>query len=285
MKSGGTIVKSVILWLLVALIASLTGNAYLWRELTALTTVPVPARDPSGPDNTIPPPASGGSVSLLDSYNGLRQQVNRRLGLGRDAQTFITPENPAVAAVVKELTRASNGDPKEYWRNCELLYRWVVQNTLYVPDSCSPLLPEAVNGKIAWINDSWRMPEETLRDKAGDCEDLSALLTSLLLNYNRHVYGVWMVEVGNAESGHIGVVFPIEKGMITIVDPSIKYNTAAGDGLALTSRDARTELALWLERLGDRVPDARVKRVFSDTLYQEFTGTEDFLNWVATSVK
>jgi hypothetical protein len=161
----------------------------------------------------------------------------------------------------------------------------VVQNIAYVPDSYTPMLPESINGEIRWVGDFWRTPEETLRDKAGDCEDLSALLASLLLNYNKHTYGVWMVEVRNKDAGHVGVAFPIEKGMITVVDPSIKYNTAVGDGIVLSSKDARIAIGLWLERLQDKVPSAQVTLIFSDTLYREFTGTEDFLNWVTTNVK
>jgi len=256
--------------MLAALLASSTGNAYLWRELAVRSAATA---------------GSGESVSVPDLYAALRQRVNRRLGMGRDAPSFITPDDPSVAALVKELTRASNGDAKEYWRNCELLYRWVVQNIDYVPDSYSPLLPDAPGGEITWIGECWRQPAETLQDKAGDCEDQSALLTSLLLNYNRHTYSVWMLEIGNGVSGHIAVVFPIEKGMITIVDPSIQYNTAEGEGIVLSSREARAELTRWSERLEEKVPGAQVKRIFADDIYQEFTGNDDFLNWIAQGVR
>ena len=287
MKNGGFIGKIVFLVLFLALVASLTVNGYLWREITSLTSLPVSALVPgkSNPGTEATPPGSGERYSLLDRYAEIRKQVNRRLGLGRDAQTFITPDNPAVAAKVKELTTDYAGDPKEYWRNCEYLYRWVIQNIQYVPDSYVPMLPESINGEIKWANDCWRTPEETLGDKAGDCEDMSALLVSMLLNYNKHTYGVWMVELRNKDAGHVGVVFPIEKGMITVVDPSIMYNTAVGDGIVLTSKDAATAINLWIQRLQDKVPGAQVSAAFSDTFYQEFTGTENFLEWVKTNVK
>lgn len=256
MKTGGTLTKIVFLVLLVALVASLTANASLWREFTA-----------------------------LDRYAEIRKQVNRRLGMGRDAQTFVTPDNPAVAAKVKELTTDYSGDPHEYWLSCELLYRWVVANIEYVPDSYTPMLPESMNGEITWVNDCWRMPEETLKDKAGDCEDMSALLASMLLNYNKHTYGVWMVEVRNKDGGHVGVVFPVQNGMITVVDPSIRYNTESDGSIVLNAKEAGTAINLWLAALNDKLPDAQVVMVFSDTLYQEFTGTADFLTWVKTNVK
>jgi hypothetical protein len=273
MKKGETIVKITILILFIGLIVSLTTNVYQWREFLSVTTLPGVT-------------GSGERVSLVDRYAELRKQVNRRLGMGRDVQSFITPDSPAVSALVKELTTDYADDPKEYWRNCELLYRWVILNIDYVPDSYVPMLPENMNGEITWVNDCWRTPEETLRDKAGDCEDLSALLASMLLNYNKHTYGVWMVEVRNQNSGHVGVAFPIENGMITIVDPSIRYNTATAEGgTIMSSKEAGTAINLWLERLQDKVPGAKVTLVFSDTLYQEFTGTNDFLNWVKANVK
>ena len=94
-----------------------------------------------------------------------------------------------------------------------------------------------------------------------------------------------MVEVRNQGAAHVAVVFPIEKGMITVVDPSTLYNTAVGDGTVLTSVDAATAINLWLEHIKDKVPGGQVTAAFSDTFYRDFTGTGDFLNWVKATVK
>lgn len=281
MKNSQTVWKAVFLVLILALVASLIGNVQLWRDLSALTTVPVSAGGPGASSA-----GSGGSYSLIDRYNELRKQINRRLGNGSDTKSFITPDNPAVAAAVKEIVNGENmTDPIEYWRNVDHMYRWIVQYIDYVPDSYIPVLPETPTGEIKWVGDFWRMPEETLRDKAGDCEDLSALLASMILNYNKHTYGVWVVVVRNKDGGHAGVVFPIQKGMITVVDPAIKYNTATGEGVVITSKDADVAMNEWIARLQEKVPGAEVAVAFSDNFYQEFTGTADFVNWVKTTIK
>jgi hypothetical protein len=286
MKNNGTIWKAVFLLLVVALIASLTGNAILWRDFSALTTVPVAALKPgvaSGADSATP---AGERVSLLDRYAGMRDQINWRLGWGKDAQAFVTPDNPVVAAKVAELTSGDMSDPKVYWQNCEKLYRWVVQYIQYTPDSYFPVMPDSINGEIKWTADCWRTPEETIKDKAGDCEDMSCLLTSMLLNYNQHTYGTWVVIVRSKDGAHAGVVFPIQNGMITVVDPSIKYNTSLSEyGGVVNSKDAAVAMDDWLTKIQDKVPNAQVAAVFSDKFYREFSGTAEFLDWIKTNVK
>ena len=53
---------------------------------------------------------------LLDSYNELRGQVNVRLGRGQDARYFITPDDPAVTAMVQEITGGYAKDERWPWR-------------------------------------------------------------------------------------------------------------------------------------------------------------------------
>jgi hypothetical protein len=73
--------------------------------------------------------------------------------------------------------------------------------------------------------------------------------------------------------------------MITVTDPAIKYNTATGEGIVLTSKDADVAINEWISRLQAKVPGAQVSAVFSDTFYQEFASTADFVSWVKTTIK
>ncbi len=126
---------------------------------------------------------------MFNQYASLKEQVNVRLGdTPEDKQSFITSSNSLVSAKVLEITGGYSGDISEYWRDCERLYRWVVSNISYSYDSYMPVLPESMSGGLIWQQDYWRMPEETIEDEVGDCEDMALLLASMLLSYNEGEY-------------------------------------------------------------------------------------------------
>ena len=110
---------------------------------------------------------------MLNQYTSLREQVNVRSGLtAEDRQSFITPSSSLVSSKVLEVTGGYSENASEYWRDFELLYRWVVNNISYSYDSYLPLFPESMSGGLQWRQDYWRKPEETIGDETGDCEDI-----------------------------------------------------------------------------------------------------------------
>lgn len=218
---------------------------------------------------------------MLDDYSDLMKQINMRLGIGHDCQSFITPNDPAISAKVREITGGYSQDVNERWRDYERLYRWVTRNIEYAQDSYTPLLPRAIGGTLRWGNDFWRTPAETLRDKVGDCEDMATLLTSMLLNYNEERFAVWCViihAISGEYEGHLAVAFPVEGDEITVLDPAGWYYT--GYSASLDSDDVAVAVNTWLSRWAKDMPGAQVYVVFSNEFYRQFSSTQEFINWV-----
>jgi hypothetical protein len=219
---------------------------------------------------------------IAEQYSNLRSQVNRRLGDGKDKQTFITPSDPLVSATVEAAVGSYKQDVNQYWADCQRLYRWVVDNIKYNEDSYTPVLPEQMSGTLTWQEDYWRTPAETLNDKAGDCEDMGCLLASMLLNYNQGKFGIWVLLWQSDNSGHIAVAFPVVGGKLAILDPAGNYYTGYYSGSALSAEDIATATNNWLSYWGKQFPNPRVSVVFSEKLYCEFSSTQEFIDWART---
>ncbi len=218
---------------------------------------------------------------MLNQYVGLKQQVDVRLGLTpEDRQSFITPTDSLVSAKVLEVTGGYSEDVNEYWRDCERLYRWVVSNISYSSDSYMPLLPEIISGELIWWQEYWRIPEETLGDETGDCEDMALLLASMLLNYNEGEYPIWLLEISSSVpeyKGHMAVAFPVQGGNLAILDPAGNYYT--GQYGALQPESISIAVNNWLSHWQREMPGAEIVKVFSEDVYEEFSSTAEFVTW------
>ncbi len=219
---------------------------------------------------------------MVNQYSSIRDQINVRLALTpQDKQSFITPDNLSVSAKVQEITGGYSENVNEYWRDCERLYRWVVNNISYAEDSYIPFLPEIISGELSWSRECWRTPEETLEDEAGDCEDMAVLLTSMLRNYNEGIYNIWVVIIDSnvpGVPGHAAVAFPVADGKLTILDPAGNYYTGYQYG-TLQSESTSVAINQWLSYWEDEIPGAEIVAAFSETDYQPFTSTAEFITW------
>ncbi len=227
---------------------------------------------------------------MLNRYSELRKQINTRFGKGQDCQSFITPNDPAISAKVLEITGGYAQDVNEPWRerwqDYELLYRWVTENIEYTKDSHTPILPDIMDGTLTWGPDFWRMPAETLEDKAGDCEDMAVLLASMLSNYNEERFAIWVLGIQTRApkyKRHLAVAFPVAGINLTILDPAVKHYTKHSG--SITDTDAATAVNMWLSCWKKDMPDAQIYVVFSDKFYREFSGTQEFIEWVHERIK
>jgi hypothetical protein len=182
---------------------------------------------------------------------------------------------------VQEITGGYSEEVSEYWRDFERLYRWVVNNISYSYDSYMPFLPENLSGELTWWESCWRMPEETLEDETGDCEDMAVLLASMLRSYKEPNYRVWVLIIRSSVPevpGHVAVAFPVAGGKLTILDPAGNYYTGYPYG---TLRSESTSLAVnqWLSNWENDIPGAEIVEAFSETDHQQFSSTAEFISW------
>jgi len=223
---------------------------------------------------------------ILSSYVNLREQINLRLGIGQNGQLFITPDDPEVSTIVQEIT--SKYSEVELWKAYAAMFQWIIGNIKYSVDSPMPLLPESINGTLEWRGDFWRLPAETIRDGAGDCEDTAVLLTSMLLNFNQRKYPAWVVGVRTFASkprAHIAVAIPIADNRLTIFDTAGRYYTPFPDLGGFGCQDVPLAIDHWLNHLETNfekeMPNAQVYMAFSENFYQEFSSTQEFANWTS----
>lgn len=223
---------------------------------------------------------------ILSSYANLREQINLRLGIGQNGQLFITPDDPEVSAIVQEIT--SKYSEGELWKAYAAMFQWIMGNIKYSADSPIPLLPESINGTLEWRGDFWRLPAETIRDGAGDCEDAAVLLTSMLLNFNQRRYPVWVVGVrtfGSNPRAHIAVAIPIADNQLAIFDTTGRYHTPFPSVSGFGCQYVPLAIDHWLNHLETNfekeMPNARVYMAFSENFYQEFSSTKEFTDWTS----
>ncbi len=217
---------------------------------------------------------------MRSRYTYFREQISTRLGQGPVLQKYITPTDPTVAAIVQEIIGGDSQYREDWWKSSERIYHWLVNNIEYSVDNYLPLLPEHMEEDLTWRRDFWRLPVETLEDGAGDCEDVSTLLASMLLNYSEGRFATWIVGIKNEYRSHIAVAFPAEGELLAVLDPSGKYYTWHYSWSELRAYDVRIAVEAWLEDWAEEMPGGEVYVVFSDTFYRPISSTDEFIQWV-----
>ncbi len=221
---------------------------------------------------------------LLSQYANIRAIVEARIGYSfyvteEDRQSYITPDDAAVSALVQATTDGYTGDTSRTWNDYFLLYQWVADNIEYNFDSYMPRLPELLSNVVTWVQECWNKPAETIADGKGDCEDQALLLASMMKNYNNGDLAVWLIGIQSAvpgQIGHMAVAFPVEGGRLTIVDPTWSYYTGWPSG-SLESKIASSAVSDWVSL----IPDANfyVYSILSNNTDQRFSSTAEFLTW------
>lgn len=274
--------KKLFIAVTVLLVISFALDASLWHQLNATKSQ---LNDTIVQLHAIKPDMDSLKAErdrILSSYANLREQINLRLGTGQERQSFITPDDPEISAKVQEITGGYSEE--EIWKDYARLFRWTMGNIKYSLDSPIPLLPESVEGTLEWGEDFWRTPVETIRDGTGDCEDIALLLTSMLLNYNQRKYPVWIVGIkttGSQPRAHIAVAIPSENNQLTIFDIPGCYYTPFHDVGGFGSQDVPLAVDHWLNHLEEEMLGAQIYVAFSENFYKEFSGNEEFIDWVS----
>ena len=212
-----------------------------------------------------------------EQYGQIADEINSKLGNScEDKNSFITPADADVAARVMSIAGEYSSDVVEQWSDFYALFNWVASNIDYNHDTRSPWLPPTPGyALLAWQNDYWKTPSETLQDGTGDCEDMACLLASMLKNYTQGTITMWVIIWHSDNSGHAAVAFPVEGGYLTILDPAGNYQTGY-PGYKYTSAAVDDWLGLWPSE-----PGIHIANIFSDTECVDFANTDEFIDWAA----
>ena len=219
----------------------------------------------------------------IADYQALKALTDGRLMSG-DLKFLITPNDPTVMNLTFSLTgKIHNGtDPDKFFPDIKAIYNWVNANIKYREDGLYPELPgnpaDAAKG-LKQTDQMAQLPNETLAIRMGDCEDIAALLTSMIRAYfdNRLVECIWIT---GANAGHVAVAIPFQNDRIVILDPIRDYysHDTLGDMTYNTiSSEIYNWMQIWRPSLGN---DVHVYRVFSDYMDRYFNGTEEYITWM-----
>ncbi len=86
---------------------------------------------------------------------------------------------------------------------------------------------------------------------------------------------------GSEPKAHIAVAIPSENNQLTIFDLTAHYYSPFVDLGGFGSQDAPLALDLWLNHLAKEIPSAQIYVVFSENFYKEFSGNQEFIDWLS----
>ncbi len=231
-----------------------------------------------------------------ENYEALKATVNQR-GHPSDLSVFITPGDSDVSQTVIEITGgwSDQSDWMEFWEDVKSMYDWVRLNIKYRSDGLYPMLPSDPSESVQWVQSMWQLPEETLKFREGDCEDIAILLCSMIQSYGEERCWTEVVLITGSKGAHAGVQLSVKEDELTILDPPGNYYTKIiygstatpkyGDTAFLiydiggreTSAEINIWLNLWKRNLGE---DVHVYKVFSSFLDKPFSSTGEYISWM-----
>lgn len=264
----------IVVAVLLVIFIALTG--VLWQQLND-TTARLNAVKP-GMDSL-----QAERDQVLSDYARLRNELNLRGGYKRNGPYLITPDDPLIAAKVQEITGGYSQE--ELWKDYAKLYQWTMRNIKYSLDSPTPILPESVSGTLGWVMDFWRTPAETIEHGTGDCEDISVMLASMMLNYNQRQFPVCVIGIqttGDNATAHVAVAILNEGDLLSIFDITSRYWTPFSEIGGFGAQPIPEALDHWFNHLGDEMLGAQVYEIFSEDYYWSFTGNQQFIDWASS---
>ncbi len=221
----------------------------------------------------------------VDNYRKLKTITDLRTMQGELGQ-FVTPNNPDVVSLVENITGKTGNytNPNNYWKDIKAMYDWVASNIQYREDSLYPLLPQnpadAMANGLRQTNSISQYPNETIKFLAGDCDDIAALLTSMIRSYFSSNYLAECIWITGANEGHVATVIPFNGDQIVVLDPIRNYythDTLGNIAFNTVSSEIYNWMNIWRPSLGN---DVHVYAVYSDYVLKYFNGTEAYVNWM-----
>ena len=179
--------------------------------------------------------------NILDAYIVLNstlsrfiREINIRWRIGRYTREFIRPNDPIVDMLVEDVV-GHKFNVTTLYDDLYKMYEYVSEEIVSVRDPPYPRIsyvkyykPENSTSKLiagfTWTidYDMTQYPSETYRRRAGDCEDKSILLLSMIENYLDGNLKAYMICVYSVEA-HCGVIVVVGDGKVYILDPTMHY--------------------------------------------------------------
>ena len=220
----------------------------------------------------------------LNAYHRLSGDVNVRWSRA-NVEAFVTPEDQAVKATVMAVTcgRVDPPSEDELLTGLGMLCAWVSSNIRPAQDDLYPMLPGNPSGSLAFINENWQFPNETLALRCGDCEDAALLLLSMIRFYSPRVQACGIL-VDGSKGAHMAVLIS-KGGKVAILDPGLYYMSKDELG-RLALRDLAAELSKWLPQVEGSVGSgAKVTLLFTESQTVHFRSTNEFAAYFHLSFK
>jgi len=171
---------------------------------------------------------------------------------GLNYQRYITPNNPTILKLAREITNFSDPDDKKIYD----IEQWVRKNITYVSDVKN-------YGQL----ERWAYPIETLRKRSGDCEDQAFLVHSLSIaagiqpNRLRTYGGLVFNPNGSAPGGHAWTAFKRnDNRWITVDTTYYAINTLIAERIPL-SEDLRYFDDFWYIQGGKTIATPYTNKV------------------------
>jgi len=181
------------------------------------------------------------NTTVLDAYIRLNStltkflnELSSRWRIGPYTKRFIKPNDPIVDMLVEDVV-GHKFNVTTLYDDLYKMYEYVSEEIVSVRDPPYPRIsyvkyykPENATSKLiagfTWTidYDMTQYPSETYRRRAGDCEDKSILLLSMIENYLDGNLKAYMICVYSVEA-HCGVIVVVGDGKVYILDPTMHY--------------------------------------------------------------
>lgn len=217
----------------------------------------------------------------MKAYQQLQSVINNRWN-EQNLETFVTPEDPTVSALVLTITGgwANHQDWNEYWKDIKAMYNWIIDKIEYRSDGLFPKLPDNPSNNVSYYDEMWQFPNETLELNKGDCEDMAILLCSMIRCYTGTQLEAECIGISSMTSGHLAVQILTIDHKLVIFDPAGRYYSHDHrDNIAFNNISMEIEnwLNYWKHEMGE---DVHVDLVFSDKIHKRFNSTQEYLTWM-----
>jgi len=212
----------------------------------------------------------------ISQYKQLKNDINSRLAFDGDLSHFIKPFDQNIIDIMYDVSGGLETwrSMSEFWSDSMLLYDWIIENIDYASDSPYPFLYSDPFESVRWFSQSVKYPNETLLDRAGDCEDQAILLESMLQAHN-NFFTSWCISIQWEGGGHVGVGIPFNGGRLAILDPSGNYHS--GSENSFSSEPVIQAIDNWMSIVSNQ--EMNVTSIFNNNEYIKFNNTTEFYTW------